>query len=83
MIHTFIIKALHSFGLSAARIIPATITRIKHTTNINDAVSFANAHVIVGNALVASSFASSHIQFQIIGKLVLSFIQLHSHVAFT
>ena len=73
------IKAFHSFGLSAARIIPPTMIRIKHTTNINDTIIFANAHVILGNAFVASSSASSHIQSQITGKHVFNLTQLHSH----
>ena len=47
---------------------------IKHTTKIKDIIIFVNAHIIIGNAPVA--FALS-IQFQIIGKFVLSFIPQH------
>ena len=56
--------------------IHATITIIKHTTNINAIAIFVNAHIIVGNAFVASV---SHvvIQFHTIGKFVFSFIHLH------
>ena len=64
-------------GLSAAHIIPATMIRMKHTTNIKDTIIFANAHVIVGKAFVAFSSASSHIQSHIIGKHVFSLTQVH------
>ena len=77
VIATFLIKSFHSFGLSAAHMIQPTMIRMKHTTSINDTIIWANAHVIVGNALVASSFASSHIQSHIIGKHVFSLTQLH------
>ena len=51
---------------------------IKHTTIIKDIIIFVNAHTIVGKAFVGfalSPFVS--IQFHIIGKFVLSFIQQH------
>ena len=70
-------------GLSAARIIQATITNIKHTTKISDTTILDNHHIITGNTFVGFVFDSLvvSIQFQIIGKLVLSFIQLHPDVA--
>jgi hypothetical protein len=61
-------------GLSDARIIPAIIIQTKHTTNINDTIIFARAHIIVGNAFVASLLL---IQFQIIGKQVFNLTQSH------
>ena len=84
---TFFINpfAHHHFqdhGLSAVRIIHATMIRIKHTTNINDTIILANAHIIVGNAPVASLLS---IQFQIIGKQVFNLTPSHSalHLAFS
>lgn len=67
-----------------AHIIHATIIIIKHTTNITDTMILDKAQTMVGNALVGFSFASSHIQFQIIGKHVFNLIQLHSalHLSF-
>ena len=81
---TFVSIDFAVFGSSEDRLIHATITKIKHTTKINVITIFVKAHIIVGNAvvvLVPSPLV--FIQFQIIGKFVLSFIQLHSHAAFT
>ena len=53
--------------------------RIKHTTNINDITIFVSAHIITGNALVASVFQlHDSIQFHTIGKHVFNAIHLHS-----
>ena len=60
------------------------MTKIKHTIKSRAIAIFVKAHIIVGNALVASvSQPHVSIQFQIIGKFVLSFIHLHSHAALT
>ena len=58
-----------------ARIIHATIMRIKHTTNTSAIAIFVNAHIMVGKALVASVFqAHVFIQFPINGKQVFNLI---------
>ena len=80
MIATFFSKSLPFVGSSAAHIIHATITRIKQTTKTKAIAIFVKAQIIWGNTFVASVFVVQ-IQFQIIGKFVLSFIQLHSHLA--
>ncbi len=62
-----------------AHIIPATIIKMKHTTKIRDMIILVNAHTILGNAVVGFVSLSLlvHIQFHMIGKFVLSFIQSH------
>ena len=77
VIATFVSNSFHSLGLSHARIIHATIISMKHTTKIRDMIILVRAHIIVGNAFVESSPLSSQMQSQIMGKLVLSFTQLH------
>lgn len=59
------------------------MTRIKHTTKIRDTIILDNHHIITGNTFVGSVFDPLvvSIQFQMIGKLVLSFIQLQPQVA--
>ena len=76
VIATFFNNFLAGSGLSAAHIIHETMTKIKHTTNIIDMMIFVNIHIIYGKAFNSSSPVSSHIQFQMIGKFVLSLIQL-------
>ena len=67
-------------GLSDARIIHATITKMKHTINTRVITIFVNAHIILGNACVEFVCSSPvSIQSQIIGKHVFNLIQLHSH----
>ena len=73
------INAFHSFGLSIAHMIPPTIIRMKHTTNVNDITTFVNTHINLGNAPVASPLS---IQSQITGKHVFNLTQLHSHPQF-
>ena len=76
---TFLSVSLAHFGSSEARLIQAIITKIKHTIKTRAIAIFVNAHIIVGNAIVASVFHSHvFIQFHIIGKQVFSLIQLHS-----
>jgi len=61
-----------------AHIIHAIIIIIKHTTKIIDIIILVNALIIQGKTFVGFACQSLIvIQFQIIGKSVLSFIQLH------
>ena len=61
-----------------AHIIPATITRIKHTTRTKETTIWDKAPIILGKALVGSVSPLFHfligIQSQIIGKHVFNFI---------
>ena len=79
VIATFWSNSFHHFGSSDAHLIPATITRIKHTTRTKETTIWDKAPIILGNALVGSVLPHFFIsiQFQIIGKSVLSLI--HSH----
>lgn len=74
VIATFVSNSFHSFGLFHARITPAQIIRIKHTTRIMDIIILVMAHIIVGKTFVEFSV---QIQFPIIGKSVFNFIPQH------
>ena len=74
---TFIIIAFAHLGSSEDILIPATISMIKHTMIITEAMILVNAHIITGNALVSFTVVVLGSLLSLVLLSVVVFIQFH------